>query len=164
MAGISLLIDSPLRDMLVAVRGVPAEVKKQINTHTRRAAQPIWQEETRGRAVNRLEQRVLVNTARVGVTNRNVFLRSGRTGRLSTGTPAAVLAVAAEFGASPGATYTTRTRKGTRYTRRFGATFAPRRQAGKVFYPAAEDSLPRFAALWVQTAYRTILDALDLKG
>lgn len=164
MAGISLDIDSPLKDMLIAVRRVPAEVRKQINTATRNASKPIWFEETRGRANNRLQQRALVNSATVGVTNRNVFLRSGSKGRLSTGTGVADVAKAAEFGANPNMHYRTRSRKGKSYTRRQGTTFGPVTRKGKVVYPAARDSIPRFASLWVQTATRTILDALDLKA
>lgn len=159
---ISLNIDSPLRSMLLAMRTVPAEVRKQIAASTKRAALPIWTDETREGATTRLQQRVLVDSARVGVTQRNVFLRSGGTGKLRTGTPVSRLAAAAEFGIGPEKVVTSTSRKGTKYQRRMGNTF-PRRKGGNVVYPAARRSIPRFASLWVQTAVRTILDAFDGK-
>jgi hypothetical protein len=167
MAGqgrISLLVDSPLRDMLLAARALPAEVRKEINTQTKRAAEPIWFDETRGRASTRLQQRALVNSARVGVTARNVFLRAGSVGKLSSGTPVSVVAKAAEYGANPSKPVMQRSRKGKKYTRRMGNAFGAPRRGGHVFNPAAQDSIPRFASLWVQTAVRTALDALELKG
>ena len=167
MAGplrISLLIDSPLRSMLLAMRTVPAELRKQHAQQTKRAAQPIWTEETRDGAQTRLQQRVLVNTAKVGVTQRNVFLRSGGTGTLRSGTPVSVLASAAEFGMGPGKEITTHSRKGTTYTRRAGTAFPAPRRGGYVVYPAAARSIVRFASLWIQTAVRTLLDAFDGKS
>lgn len=161
---ISLLVDSPLRDMLIAVRGVPAEVRSRINTHTKSAAEPIWTDETRGRAHTRIQQRALVDSARVGVTSRNVFLRSGAVGRLSSGAPVSAIAKAAEFGASPNTKVQTRSRRGKRYTRRMGPAFGAPVRGGRVVYRAAADAIPRFASLWVQTATRTVLDALELKG
>jgi hypothetical protein len=164
MARISLLIDSPLRDMLLAVRGVPADVRSQINSRTKAAAEPIWFEETRSRAVTRLQHRALVNSARVGVTARNVFLRSGAVGRLSSGAPVSVIANPAEFGGNASATVQTRSRKGTPYKRRLGGGFGSPAKSGKVVYPAARESISRIASLWIQTARRSLFDALDLKG
>lgn len=165
MAGrISLLVDSPLQDMLIAARSLPAEVRKEIGVQTKKAAEPIWFEEVRGRGDTRLQQRALVNSSRVGVTARNVFLRSGSVGKLSSGTPVALVAKAAEFGGNPDRPIRQRSRKGTQYTRRMGAGFGLPRRTGNVVHPAAADSIPRFASLWIQTAVRTALDALELKG
>jgi hypothetical protein len=161
---ISLNIDSPLRSMLLAVRRAPAEVGKQINAHTKGPANTIWTDEVRERAATRLQQRVLVDTARVGVTNRNVALRSATVGTLRKGVPASRLAAAAEFGVNPGKIITSRSRKGNQYKRRLGSAFPRTRRGGTVVYPAARDAIPRIAALWVQTAVRTILDALDGKN
>lgn len=171
MAGgrISLLVDSPLRDMLLAARELPADVRKEIGVQTKKAAEPIWFEETRGRAATRLQQRALVNSARVGVTARNVFLRSGSVGRLSSGTPVSAIAKAAEFGASPSKLQKVpaHRRKGKpvkAHTRKMGSRFPMPRRGGYVVYPAARDSTTRFASLWIQTATRTALDHLELKG
>lgn len=157
---ISLLIEgSPLRVLVDALRGVPAETKRQIGAATKRAALPIWTEETSERAATRLQQRVLVDSARVGVEATNLTLRSGGVGKLSSGTPVSDLAIAAEFGMSPGALINTRSRKGTQYRRKAGATFAGRTKAGKVVYPAAAAAIARVASLWIQTAHRTLHEA-----
>lgn len=166
MAGsgrISLLIDSPLRDVLIAARSVPREVRSQVNAHVRRTVEPIFFEEVRGRGDTRLQQRALVTPARVGVTARNVFLRSGSVGKLSSGTPVSKIAKAAEFGANPNKQIRQRSRKGKQYTRRLGNAFGAPRRGGAAFNPAARDSIPRIAALVVQTTIRTTLDLLEGK-
>jgi hypothetical protein len=160
---ISLLIDSPLRDLLILLRAVPAEARKHAMMHARDEATPIWFEETRGRGETRLEQRVLVNSARVGVTGRNIFLRSGGVGRLSSGTDVSVLASAAEFGASATKQVTSRTRTGTRYTRKLGRSFRPPRRGGYVFYPAVRDASARITSVIIQSCRRALFDALDGK-
>lgn len=71
-----VLVDSPLRDLASAMREVPAETRKHIASETKKNAQPIWEQELRERAASRIQQRALVNSGRVGVTARNVFLRS----------------------------------------------------------------------------------------
>lgn len=159
---ISLLIDSPLRDMLIVLRAVPAEARKQATKHSRAAATPIWRDETAGRADTHLRRRVLVDTARVGVTGRNIALRSGRTGRLSSGTPAATLAAAAEFGMQQDSRIRT-SRNGTAYSRRVGRTFGVRNKRGKVFYPAVADASARITSVIIQATRRALFDALDGK-
>lgn len=160
---ISLLVDSPLRELLLAMRGVPAEVRARINSHTKSEAEPIWFEEVRGRAVTRLQQRALVDSARVGVTARNLFLRSGGVGKLSSGTPVSAVSSAAEFGADATRTVAS-SRKGKAYDRRMGSAFGAPTRAGRVFWPSAGASFSRFASLWIQTARRVLFDAAELKG
>lgn len=160
---ISLLVDSPLRDLVIAMREVPAEVRKRINSHTKSEAEPIWFDEMRGRASNRLQQRSLVDSARVGVTARNVFLRSGAVGSLSSGTPASVIANPAEYGANPNRQVRQRSRKGKTYTRRMGGAFGAPTRRGNVFNPAAAASITRVASLWIQTYRRVVFDKLDGK-
>jgi hypothetical protein len=149
--------------LLIAARSVPAEVRKQVNAFMRKDAEPIWNEELRGRAATRLQQRALVDSGRVGVTNRNVFLRSGSVGRFRSGTPVRLVSAAAEFGAPPTKQIQQRSRKGKRYTRRLGAAFVNVTRGGKVFWPAARDSIPRIGSVVVQTAIRTTLDLLEGK-
>lgn len=158
---ISLLIDSPFRDVLVALRGVPAETRKQVTAHMGKNAEPIWKEETRDRAATRLQQRALVDTARVGVATRNVYLRSGGVGKLSSGTAVPTVAYGAEFGATPAKVVTQRSRKGKRYTRRLGNAFGAPRRGGNVVYPAARDAIPRIASVIIQSARRALFDALE---
>ncbi len=156
---ISLLIDSPLRDLALALRAVGPEMRAQINDATKTAANPIWNEEIRGRAVTRIQQRALVDTARVGVTARNVLLRAGGAGKLSSGTPIRNVEWAAEWGMNPDRVVKTRSHKGTVYDRKAGNAF-PRMRDG-VAFAAAKDSIPRFASLWVQTTRRTIHEQIE---
>lgn len=160
---ISLSIDSPLRTMLIGARSAPAEVQKRIATHTKSEAQPIWFEETRDRAGTKLQQKVLVDSARVGVTQRQVYLRSGGVGSLRSGTPVSRLASAAEFGMGSEKQITTRSRAGKTYTRRAGSAFPAPRRGGYVFWPAVAVAALRIASLWVQTGVRTLLDKLEGK-
>lgn len=160
---ISLLVDSPLRDVLVALRAVPAEARKNVTAYTRKNAEPIWFEETRDRAGTKLQQKSLVNTARVGVATRNVYLRSGGVGKLSSGTAIPTVAFGAEFGGNPEKVVTQKSRKGKPYKRRMGNVFGAPRRGGNVVYPAARESIPRIASVAIQSAYRALLDAFDGK-
>lgn len=158
---ISLLIDSPLRDLALAMRAVPTDIKREIGKHTKAAARPIWKQETRERGMTRIQQRVLVDSADVSVTARNVTFSSGGKGRLSSGVPVSRLARAAEFGMNRGKQIRSTSKKGTAYTRTAGNTFGPNRSGGNVVYPAAREAIPRVASLWVQTARRSIHEAIE---
>lgn len=149
---ISLLVDSPLRDLAFAYRAIPAELRKQTNQATKKDAQPIWKAEVTQRGVTRIQQRVLVDTAKVGVTNRNVFLRSGG-GKLNA------LLTAAEFGRPAAAPIKSHSKKGKAYTRTTGTLFGERDRRGKVVHPAAWASISRLASLWIQTTIRTLHEA-----
>lgn len=159
MAGvgrISLLIDSPLRTANLAFRGLEPEVRKQITSHTKRIADPVWKEETRGHALSRLQQRVLAGTSRVGVSGLSMSLRSGGGGRLSSGTLTGLLARAVEFGANFARKVTVRNRKGTTFQRRIGERFGSANRRGNTVIPAARAVIPRMASLIVQTTIRTV--------
>lgn len=163
MAGrISLLIDSPLRDLQLAMRALPGDVRKEIGTHTKALAQPIWRREIAHRATTRLQTRALSDSATVGVTARNVLLRAGWNGRLSSGTPVRLVSRAAEFGANPDTPIRTRSRKGTPYNRRTGTAFGNGvNRHGHAFYPSAWESVSLFSSLWIQTAKRTTAEAIE---
>lgn len=156
---ISLLIDSPLATLMHAMRGLDRDVRTQIGRHTKAAAQSIWAETTRANVTTRMQTR-LADSARAGVTTRNVFLRAGGVGRIGS-TPLSTLATAIEFGAHPDTRVASRSRKGTAYTRRMGGGFRLPRSRGYVAYPAASESIPRIASLWVQTAVRTIHETVE---
>lgn len=160
MAGsISLLIESPLSTLIQAMSGLDKEVRTQIGRHTKAAAQPIWAESTRSQVSTRLQTR-LADSARVGVTTRNVFLRVGGTGKIGA-VPLSTLARAIEHGAAPNTIVNTKSRKGTPYKRRMGAGFRLPRTRGYVAYPASSEAIPRIASLWVQTAVRTVHEAVE---
>lgn len=160
---ISLLIDSPLRTVLAALRAVPAEARKNVTAFMRSTSEPIWFEETRDRAGTRIQQRALVNTARVGVATRNIYLRSGNVGKLSSGTAIPTVAFGAEFGANPEKLITQRSRKGKQYKRRLGNAFGAPRRGGNVVYRSAREAIPRIASVAIQSARRALFDALDGK-
>lgn len=166
---ISLRVDSSLRDLMIASRAVPVEVRRKVNAQVKATATPIWTSELRERAATRLQQKALVNSGQVGVTSRNVFLRSGSAGKLSSGTPVKDVSQGAEWGASPNKMQEVRatTRRGRpvrAHTRRLGSRMPPPRRAGYVFKPSVSDSIPRVTAVVIQTAVRTTLDLLELKG
>lgn len=164
MAGvgrISLLIDSPLRTAWLAFRGLESEVRRQITVHIKRVADPVWKEETRGHALSKLQQRVLAGTARVGVSGLSVTLRAGGAGRLSSGTPTALVSHATAFGASPDKQVSVRNKKGTTFKRRLGDRFPRPRRGGYVVFPAAREVIPRMASLVVQTTVRTVHELVE---
>lgn len=160
MAGsISFLIDSPLQTLARSMQGLDKDVRVQIGRHTKAAAQPIWAEATRSQVMTRMQAR-LAQSARVGVTTRNVLLRAGGSGRIGN-TPISKIARGIEHGASPNRMISTTSRKGTPYQRKLGGGFRLPRRRGYVAYPAASESIPRFASLWVQTAIRTIHESIE---
>ena len=161
---ISVLVSKDLQTLLSAIREMPKEVNNVIRLHTKRAAEPIWQESVRGHVVDRLQTRVLSDTARVAVSDSNVTLRSGVIGKMANGTPKTALAFAVEFGADPNKIIDTHTKAGKAYTRRRGRQFNLPRSRGYVVYPAARDSIPRLASLWVQTAVRTMHEVFARGG
>lgn len=163
MAGaISLLVDSPLRDLALVMREVPTGVKRQISAQTKKAAKPIWLDEVRSRTSTRIQTRVILETSDVSVTARNVTLKvTGRGVLAKTGTPRVKLLTAAEHGINPTARIRTKSRKGTKYKRAAGATFGANNRAGYVAGPSASNSIPRLASLWVQTAVREIHEAIE---
>jgi hypothetical protein len=164
MAGVGrisvLLIDSPIRTLLAALRGLDADVKREIGKRTRGPAEAIWREEMMGRTGTRMESR-LAQSARVGVTAQNVFFRAGAVGKLSSGTPIQDIAKAVEFGANPDKRVTTRSRKGKTYTRRMGTRFRLPRRGGYIAFPASAEAILRVGSLWVQTARRTIHETIE---
>ncbi|QDZ14762.1 hypothetical protein [Humibacter ginsenosidimutans] len=145
------------------MRGVDADARRHLFAAARQDATPIWKEELAERATTRLQSAVLVRTAKVAVTARNIQFKSATAGKLSTGTAASTLAAATEFGMSPGSYISTHSPKGKSYLRRAGSAFGPRKQAGKVVFPAVDDAIPRVTSLVIQTCGRSLYDALDGK-
>lgn len=160
---ISVLVSKDLQTLLSAVRTLPAEVNKQIRTHTRTEAEPIWQEEVRGNVMTALEAHVLSDTARVSVSDQNVMLKSGGIGK-TNGTPNSVLVFAVEHGADPNKVIQSASRKGTPYKRRRGRQFRLPRSRGYVVWPAAGEIIPRLASLWAQIAIRTTHETFEKGG
>lgn len=163
MAGgrISLLVSRDLQALVQAAGSLDREVRARLRAHTKAEATPIWQDEITHRTGTRLQTRVLVDSARVAVSDTNITLKSAQVGKLKTGTPRPALAGASEFGANPNRKVTQRSRKGTVYSRRLGNAFGGPRRKGNVFHPAFRDAVPRVASLWMQTTLRTIAETFE---
>lgn len=149
---------------ILTMRACDRTIAKMVRKETRAVAEPAWRQALAERADSRLSQRVLVNTAVVSVSNQNVRVKSAMKGRpLSGGLNPKTDWHAIEFGADTGKTTTYDSFRGhTRFpvTRHTARQLQPRRRSGYVFYPAANEMIPRLAALWVQTVVRTIATAL----
>lgn len=158
-----------LQAALLGVRRAEKAVQANIRKATKVIATPEWKKALAEQAETKLEHRVLVDTARVSVSNQNVRLSSASVGRALTGglKPSEGYAPV-EFGADRQAktTYQRTSSKGRQFyvTRRTRAQLRPHRRKGYVVYPAAERMIPRFAALWVQTVVKTFHDAIEGKG
>ncbi|WP_146134291.1 hypothetical protein [Glaciihabitans tibetensis] len=144
-------------------------IASQIRKTTRAAIVPEWKSTLAQHADTRLQHRVLVSTAAATVTNLNVKLTAGSKGKpLAGGLDPKTAAGPVEFGADQQSerTYVTTSRKGKSYrvTRRTSVQLGPRRRAGKAFYPAANEIIPRVLALYAQTVVRTLSDALEGKS
>lgn len=157
---ISLLIDSPLSTLIKVLREFPTELKREIGKQTKKVAQPIWSESVHATATTRRGVRA-ADTARVGVTAENVFLRAGLGGKLSSGTGISQIILGEEFGADPKTEIKTTSVKGKRYKRRLGRNFRLPRRGGYIFYPASSAAFKRIFSLWVQTAYRTMHETIE---
>jgi hypothetical protein len=163
---ISVYSSRELQGLVARLREVPRETQAQIRRATKAVAQPIWQQATLEHVSTRLEQRVLAKTARAAVSNQNVTLQAaGSVKRLSGGLVPAVNYHAVEFGVpnrDEVRPYEARSKHGRSFTvkRRTRRQLRDRNRQGYVAYPAAADVIPRLASLWVQTAVRTLHEAV----
>lgn len=156
-----------LQGVILALGSMERELAKQIRAATRSMIAPEWQKAVAAEASTRLERRVLVDTARVTVSNQNVTLKSAGVGRaLAGGAKPVQLVAAAEFGANRAHTksYASSSPRGRRFTvhnRHTQRQLQPRKRTGRVVYPAAAKVIPRLASLWVQTTVRTFYEAIE---
>src|SRR5690606_27803865 len=143
------------------------ELRSRITRETRKMVEPAWKEELQASGPNRLQQSVLVNTARVSVGANSLTLKAGTVGKLSSGDKPSSIARAVEFGANPEpyTKYRRRSTKGRMHdvTRRTRGGVGPIRAKGKVVYPALGRFVPRAAALMVQTTVRLLHETFEGK-
>lgn len=168
MAGlrISVFGSRELQAVLLAMRALPRDVAKEIRKQTRSVIVPEWKKAVAENASSLFESRVLVQTARATVTDRQVTLTAATVGRpLSGGLNPKTQYHSAEFGADQGqqTTYGARSRRGKQFqvTRHTTRQLRPRKRTGYVVYPAAAEIIPRIAALWVQTTARALHEAFE---
>lgn len=154
-----------LQSVILALKTLDRDTRAEIRKHTKTMASPEWSQALSENASTRLEHLVLAKTGRVRVSDQNVTLTSATVGRaLSGGLQPKRDAAAVEFGADAAVVpYTATSRRGRRFTvrRNTRAQLRPRNKKGYVVYPAAADLIPRIAALWIQTAARTLYDKLE---
>ena len=156
-----------LQALLLSIRQANREVQAQIRRHTRTVAEQAWRKALAEQAVTRVEHVVLVDTARVSMSNQNLKLKSGGLAkRISGGARVHEISRQVEFGSSlHWIEYTGRRGSTTFPVRRTtGFQFRHENSKGWVVYPAAAQIIPRIAALWVQTAVRTFHEALEGKS
>lgn len=161
---ISVLVSKDLQTLLSAIREIPREVNAELRKHTRIVAEPVWQEAVRANLSDRLETRVLGDTARAAVSDTNILLRSGGIGTTADGTPISELALPTEYGGQREEFVTVRNRQGTSFKRRTKRQFKLPRARGYVVNPAAREVIPRIVSLWVQTTVRTIHESFEKGG
>ena len=104
-----------LQAVILALRTLDRDTRKEIRTHVRTMARPEWQKALDENASGRpLEHQVLARTGRVRVSDQNVTLTSATVGRaLEGGLQPKQDYHAVEFGSAPKiVTYTARSRKG----------------------------------------------------
>jgi hypothetical protein len=166
---ISVWDSKEIQAILLAMRGLDRDLKKEIRKATKSVIEPVWKEAVRGEVTTRLETRVLSDTARVAVSDQNVMLKSAAVGRsLSGGYKPSELVGGAEFGADREAkrSYGSVSVKGKSFNvknRRTNRQFRSRNTKGYVVYAAAAQVIPRIAALWVQTTVRTFHEKMEGK-
>jgi len=164
---ISAFASRELRAVIETLPRLDRELRKEIRTRTKSAALDIWRQEVTEQATSPLDFGVLVKSARVRVSDQNVTLTAGSVGRpLSGGLSPKEHWFAVEYGAGEKrTTYTRRSVRGRTYqsTRIQNRGLPARNEKGRVLGPAADRSIKRVAALWMQTTARTMFDALEGK-
>ncbi|WNM25243.1 hypothetical protein [Demequina capsici] len=159
---ISVFESAPLQGVILALRGVDREVAAQLRKATRQVVEPVWRREVAQQAHTRLEVKVLSDTARASVSSANVTLKAGTLARkTSSGTPAWVLAMGAEFGGYKSTRYLTISKRGKQFKQRLGTRFKRPNHKGYVVYQAAAKAIPRIASLWAQTTVRTFHEIVE---
>lgn len=161
---ISVLVSTELQTLVSAVQGMDEDVRGRIRKHTTIVVEPVWKERVRGQVKDRLQTRVLSDTAGVAVSDLNVVLKSGGIGTMANGTPKSALVKGVEFGADRKSTKELVSKTGKRFKRRTKAQFHLPRSRGYVVYPAAREIIPRIASLWIQTTIRTAYETFEKGG
>lgn len=169
MLRVSAYSSRELLQVLRGLRNLDRDTKKHLRQNLKSMAEQAWKQTLAQHADTRLEQRVLVDTGRVRVSDQNVRLTSASLSRsLSGGLKPSVNYGPVEFGASPrpGATETVRARNGGTFTRKRDPNrpFKKPNRQGNVVYPSIAAVAPRILAMYVQTFVRSIHEAIEGKS
>jgi hypothetical protein len=169
MVGQVSVLNSPhLKATVFALKAVDKTVRAEVRKQTKAVAGPAWTKAMASEASTVMQTRVLVNTARINVSDQNIRVRSASSKRkvLSGGMVPYDSGRAVEFGGNRNKVTTYRSRRGaTRFnvTRHTARQMPRARRQGYVFYPAAAEMVPRILALWTQTTVRVIAEAMEGK-
>lgn len=146
-AFVSVRQSAHLRATVLALRAAPREIRADVRKQTRLVAVPAWRAALEQQATTVQQSRMLVNTARITVSDQSVRVRSASSKRrvLSGGATPYQHGKAFEFGSNRG----------------HGRQLPAARRGGYVFYPALAEMAPRIISLWVQTAVRVVYEALE---
>lgn len=159
---ISVFRSPALQGTILALKGMDKELAKQIRQHIKAITVGEWKTELAQNSITRMENRVLVDSAKVSVSNQNITLKSGGTAkRLSGGARVRDVTSAVEFGRPAEGKSLSHSKTGKPYKRRHGTRFRPPNRKGYTVYPAAADAIPRIAALFVQTTVRTFHELVE---
>lgn len=130
---------------------MPREAAKETRKYSKAVIVPEWKKAVAQHApAARIFQERLVRPSTVYVADSGVKLVSGKGPWVRQ----------TEFGAARGY-YGEYTRQGHRVRRRTQRQFYNYRDKGHAVYPAAAEMIPRVAALWVQTIYRTVAETIE---
>lgn len=145
---------SPVLSALVqTLAGVPREVQAEVRSQSKGVIVPEYRRGLAERAPAPVFHTRLVAPSNAYVSDRGVKLVAGSNA-------AGMFPRETDFGAYR-EEYTTYTRRGRKVTRRTQRQFWHYTKKGRVFYPTVENMIPRIAALWAQTAYRTIAEQIE---
>jgi hypothetical protein len=163
--GIDARASRELQATILGLQGVQKDIQAEIRRFTRELLAPEWRNALLGHALTRQEVR-LAESGRVKVSNQNVTLQAAGVGSSKT-FDVKTLGRATEFGASPGkvSTYQRRSQTGRMSTvkRHVQTGFRLPRRNGYVVFPTAQQMIPRYASLWVQTVVRGLHEAVEGK-
>lgn len=169
MLRVSALSSSELLTVLRGLRNLDRDTKKANRQHLKPMAEQAWKQQLAQHADTRLEQRVLVDSGRVRVSDQNVRLTSASLSRsLTGGLKPSESYGPVEFGADPrpGAKETATSTRGKKFQRNRDPhrPFKRPNRRGNVVFPAAANVIPRVLAMYVQTFVRSIHEALEGKS
>ena len=160
--------DARLDSVVFGLKLVERETRNRINRETRASLKPIWTTELdKQLAGTRTFTSRLLAGRRVAAGNPPVLYAAtsrrgvGKSKRLNPNDDSYL----AEFGgySTRYSRYQRRSPNGGSHTveRRTMLGLPPRINRGRVVYPAAAETAPRLASLWVQTFVRSIYEAVE---
>ena len=167
---VDVLKSRELQAAILGLRNADKETRKHVRATTRQKLEPeftkVMAEHSAMSPQPKLSNAVLVRTARIAASDQNVKMKAAAsTKRLSGGLVPNVNGKVVEMGArNPVPTkYYRKSKNGGRHVVKRNAMnqLPPYRKGGHVFFPTTKELIPRFAALWTQTAIRSVREAFD---